>query len=476
MDKFKTPVAKRVKKMYGENITTNTTMAAGTRTPAVVIPPSPCMKQLGYGTGVNVYLLERFSPGNGRYKSPWAVKKVNRHVPDDDGTYSKRLSFEAGVLKGLQHTNIIGYRSYKSNTTDVDGTPCLMMESGEQSLSDLIETRDELQLGPFTPNHILKVGNDIASALQYLHEEQNLLHGDLKSANILIKGDFEVAKLCDFGVALSLNGHGDECDEQHYIGTECWSAPEALEELICTVTSKMDMFSFGLTLWEMVSLCPPHVDKLDIDNNTTINVENSQDDFSTGDEEYRKALGTRPPLPDTHLGTEYFPVLEIFNACTEMDPKKRPSARQVLRMIECTDNKEKVVKSQSHKQDKTQKIIQVITIHDEPENVVKGNDKLENVNKEKIQEITIHDEQENNIKDKQEKEQENNIKDKQEKIQEITINDEQENNTKDRQENINKEKGQQLAMKDKQENIMNDKDKNTSTKKKDKEGINKEEN
>lgn len=50
-----------------------------------------------------------------------------------------------------------------------------------------------------------QVAEDIASALKYLHEEKNLLHGDLKSANILIKGDFETAKLCDFGVTLRLD-------------------------------------------------------------------------------------------------------------------------------------------------------------------------------------------------------------------------------------------------------------------------------
>lgn len=50
-----------------------------------------------------------------------------------------------------------------------------------------------------------QVAEDIASALKYLHEEKKLLHGDLKSANILIKGDFEIAKLCDFGVTLHLD-------------------------------------------------------------------------------------------------------------------------------------------------------------------------------------------------------------------------------------------------------------------------------
>lgn len=49
------------------------------------------------------------------------------------------------------------------------------------------------------------MARDVASGLKYLHEEKKLLHGDLKSGNVLIKGDFKIAKLCDFGVSLKLN-------------------------------------------------------------------------------------------------------------------------------------------------------------------------------------------------------------------------------------------------------------------------------
>lgn len=52
---------------------------------------------------------------------------------------------------------------------------------------------------------LFQVAKDVASALKYLHEDKRILHGDLKSANILILGDFKTAKLCDFGVSLKLN-------------------------------------------------------------------------------------------------------------------------------------------------------------------------------------------------------------------------------------------------------------------------------
>lgn len=80
-----------------------------------------------------------------------------RKISDEDGEFKKRLYTEAGLLKSLNHPNIIGYRSY----THKDGVPCLIMESGDHSLDDLIEKREETGLGPFPPIIILKVGEHV---------------------------------------------------------------------------------------------------------------------------------------------------------------------------------------------------------------------------------------------------------------------------------------------------------------------------
>lgn len=51
---------------------------------------------------------------------------------------------------------------------------------------------------------------------QYLHNEKRLLHGDMKSCNVVIKGDFESIKICDVGVSLQLdeNMKGDDSGVQ----------------------------------------------------------------------------------------------------------------------------------------------------------------------------------------------------------------------------------------------------------------------
>ena len=45
-------------------------------------------------------------------------------------------------------------------------------------------------------------------------------------------------------------------------------------------------------------------------------------------------LGTRPSLPDIPLTEDYLPVLEIFYACTELEPAKRPTAGQIVQILE----------------------------------------------------------------------------------------------------------------------------------------------
>lgn len=89
----------------------------------------------------------------------------------------------------------------------------------------------------------------------------------------MILGDFDEIKLCDFGVSLPLNaeGHLDkETAGKHatYIGTQLWSAPEVCYERTdkLIITDKADVFSLGLTLWEMMSLTSPHM--IDLMNET----------------------------------------------------------------------------------------------------------------------------------------------------------------------------------------------------------------
>ena len=262
-------------------------------------------------------------------RSPWAVKKVNkRHALSQFGD---RLEDEAKVLKSLSHPNIIGFRGFNKRE---DGTHALVMEDGHKSLLDVIDERCEEEEGPFPVPVIESVIEKLASALDYLHTEKHILHGDIKSGNVLVVGDFENVKLCDFGVTLPLNDDGVVSDpDKKYVGTEAWSPLEVIKDHQ-VLTNKADIFAFGLLIYEMLALHSPHVDKLQFADDDDDDDDDDDPDESINDEEFRAALGTRPPLPDDlQLDSAYSKILEIFFAATNEDPKERPSATDILDIL-----------------------------------------------------------------------------------------------------------------------------------------------
>ncbi|NXE16743.1 TOPK kinase, partial [Lophotis ruficrista] len=290
---------------------------------SVTIPASPFMKKLGCGTGVNVYLMKR-SP-RGLARSPWAVKKISSKCDrSQQNRYRQRLNEEAEILKNLQHPNIVGKfparpaslqsrrhltrgvpslaEGYRALAEAKDGSMCLAMEfGGEKSLCYLIEERREKQLGPFPAATIFKVALSVARGLKYLHNDKKLLHGDIKSANIVVNGDFETVKICDVGVSLPLDENMTMSDpDMCYIGTEPWKPKEALEDE-GVITDKSDIFPFGLTLWEMMTLAVPHFPT----PFPLSHPDESCDEDCFDEEAYYAALGTRPALNVDELDSSY---------------------------------------------------------------------------------------------------------------------------------------------------------------------------
>ncbi|KAJ7968336.1 Lectin receptor kinase [Quillaja saponaria] len=92
------------------------------------------------------------------------------------------------------------------------------------------------------------IAQGLASVLLYLHEEWErcVLHGDIKSSNIMLDSSFN-PKLGDFGLA-RLVDHGKGSQTTVLAGTMGYMAPE------CFITGKSskesDIFSFGIVAWE----------------------------------------------------------------------------------------------------------------------------------------------------------------------------------------------------------------------------------
>jgi WD40 repeat protein/tRNA A-37 threonylcarbamoyl transferase component Bud32 len=97
---------------------------------------------------------------------------------------------------------------------------------------------------------VARVGIQVADALSYAHQ-QGVLHRDVKPSNLLLDSQGTVW-VTDFGLAKSegtdeLTGPGD------FVGTLRYTAPERFEGL---GDVRSDVFSLGLTLYEMVTLRP----------------------------------------------------------------------------------------------------------------------------------------------------------------------------------------------------------------------------
>ena len=95
-------------------------------------------------------------------------------------------------------------------------------------------------------NNILKLGQDICRALILCHES-GIIHRDIKPANIFCnrRTDF---KLGDFGIARLLERGEQACTA---MGTRAYAAPEQFTMGESGYDSRVDIYSLGLTLYEL---------------------------------------------------------------------------------------------------------------------------------------------------------------------------------------------------------------------------------
>ncbi|KAK4758319.1 hypothetical protein SAY87_019620 [Trapa incisa] len=225
----------------------------------------------------------------------FAVKEVSLL---DQGPEGKKkilqLEHEIALLSRFEHENIVQYYG----TSKDDSNLYIFIEIMKDSLAKLYSKCDlkDSQISVYT--------RQILQGLKYLHD-QNVVHRDIKCANILVDASGYV-KLADFGLAKAtmLN------DIKSCKGTPFWMAPEVVTA--CNHGGyglPADIWSLGCTVLEMfIHEIPYHP------------LESMQ-------AVYRIGKGIPPPVPDT-LSHD---ARDFILKCLQVNPEDRPTAAELLR-------------------------------------------------------------------------------------------------------------------------------------------------
>ncbi|CAA6663773.1 unnamed protein product [Spirodela intermedia] len=205
---------------------------------------------------------------------------------------------EVSILREVQHRNVVRFIGACTNPPNL----CIVTEyMPGGNLYDFLHKHNNVPELPL----LLKFSIDISKGMDYLHQN-NIIHRDLKSANLLLDVD-NVVKVADFGVARFKHQGGIMTAET---GTYRWMAPEVINHQ--AYDHKADVYSFAIVLWELAT------SKIPYEKSTPVQA-------ALG---VRK--GVRPELPQNmHPG-----LLNLMQRCWDGNPSKRPSFSEITCELE----------------------------------------------------------------------------------------------------------------------------------------------
>ena len=162
--------------------------------------------------------------------------------------YNRQLfNREMNMAARLRHPNLVQFIG-----ASLEGEPIILTELMTTSLRAVLES------GPIVHAHITSISMDVARGLNYLHlmQPHPIIHRDISSANVLLDplpDNRWKAKISDYGsvnLMRELRTVGP--------GSPVYAAPEA--NVPAHQSPKMDVFSFGVLLIEMLTDEFPQVD------------------------------------------------------------------------------------------------------------------------------------------------------------------------------------------------------------------------
>ncbi|XAR68720.1 Dual-specificity kinase [Bertholletia excelsa] len=255
------------------------------------------------GEGANGIVYE------GRYGDRIVAIKVLHHgdTSEERAATESRFVREVTMMSKVTHENLVTFIGACKDPLMVIVTELLPGMSLRKYLLSIRPKQLDLHVA-------INFSLDVARAMDCLHTN-GIIHRDLKPDNLLLTANHESVKLADFGLAREESVTEMMTAET---GTYRWMAPE----LYSTVTlrqgekkhynNKVDVYSFGIVLWELVTNRMPF------------------EGMSNLQAAYAAAFKQeRPSLPEDISPDLAF----IMQSCWVEDPHMRPTFSQIIRML-----------------------------------------------------------------------------------------------------------------------------------------------
>ena len=244
-------------------------------------------KQIGDGNSGRVV--------KGKIKSTGLVVAIKiLHTRQLSNKEMERFRNEIFAMSILNHPSLLQFCGYTQEPPYCIATK--FMENG--SLFHVLSKKPDF----LTPTDRTLIAYDIARGMEFLHA-RGVIHRDLKSLNILIDEN-KRAKISDFGFVRMKSS----VPMTGLIGTVHWMAPETLLS-DPHYTEKIDVYSYGILLWELLTSKQPYADQNA--NSLPIKITNEN---------------LRPEIPkDTPPKLKH-----LIETCWSKYPEQRPSFKDIV--------------------------------------------------------------------------------------------------------------------------------------------------
>ncbi|XP_061139735.1 tyrosine-protein kinase CSK-like isoform X1 [Syngnathus typhle] len=206
---------------------------------------------------------------------------------------------EASVMMKLSHKNLVKLLGV---ITEEDGGLLIITEYMRKgTLVDYLRSRGRTVLTSVT---LINFALDVCEAMVYL-ESNNFVHRDLAARNVLLSEEL-IAKISDFGLTKKVSS----LEHTNLLPIK-WTSPEALKEK--KFSTKSDVWSFGILLWEIYSFGRMPYPKIESKNVGPL-----------------LEKGYRMPSPDGCPEVIY----EIMNdGCWHSEPESRPTFKLLKELL-----------------------------------------------------------------------------------------------------------------------------------------------